>query len=63
MPLTEERTAQILMEEISERRPATPDRGEEERTYREGIRRDVRMLKAAGVEIVIPTTQPDPLAP
>ena len=59
--LTEERAAQILMEEVVGRRPATPDRDLHQAEYRKGIRRDVRMLKKAGVEVVIPSTQPDPL--
>ena len=57
--LTEERAAEILMEEVVTARPLTEDRSEEERTYRRSIRRDVRMLQTAGIEVVVPTAQPD----
>jgi hypothetical protein len=41
------------------KRPPTPDRDPEEREYRKDIRRGVRKLKKAGVEVEVPTTQPD----
>ncbi len=60
MALTEERSITILMEETVRRRPLTPDTSEEEREYRLAIREDIRMMRAAGVEVVVPSTQPDP---
>ncbi len=59
MPLTEERRATILMEETITRRPTTLDRTDEEREYRRVVRRQVKTLKENGIEVVVPTTQPD----
>ncbi len=59
MPVTEERRATILMEETVDRRPSTLDRTDEEREHRRVVRRQVRRLKANGIEVVIPTTPPD----
>ncbi len=58
MPLTEERMIRIQLEETrgSNR---TPDREEEERDFRRGVAADISKMRKAGVEIVVPNTQPD----
>ena len=58
MPLTEDRVIRILLEETrgSNR---TPDADEEEREYRRVVARDIAKMEGSGVEIQIPTTQPD----
>ena len=57
--LGNERAEQIIMEETVETRSRTPDRTESEKRYRRAIREDVRRIKEAGREVVIPTDQPD----
>ena len=37
----------------------TPDMDEDERQFREGIAKDIAMMKKAGIEIAFPSTQPD----
>ncbi len=61
MPLTEERMDQIQLEETMgpRRRPPTPDLDPEERDFRRRIRRDIKMMLRAGIEIVVPNSQPD----
>ncbi len=56
---TEERQAEIQMEEAIENRPRTPDRDDDERSYRKGIRRDAKRLKAAGIEMIVPSEWPE----
>ncbi len=58
MPLTEERMDRIQLEE-TRNMDRTPDADDEERQFREGIAKDIAMMKKAGVEIAFPGTQPD----
>ncbi len=58
MPLTEERMDRIQIEE-TRGRDRTPDMDEDERQVRAGIAKDIAMMKKAGVEVVVPNTQPD----
>ena len=59
MPLTEERQEQIQMEETVSRREKTPDRSDEEWDFRRQIRRQIKKMKAAGIEVVMPNMDPD----
>lgn len=47
------------MEETISRRKKTSDRSDEERDFRKQIRRQIRKMKAAGVEVVLPNVDPD----
>ncbi len=63
MAISEERINQILMEEtIPRRKPRKKDSPEEEK-FRRLVRRDVRRMKRAGVEVVVPSLQPNPDEP
>ena len=63
MAISEERMNQILMEEtIPRRKPRKKDSPEEEK-FRRLVRRDVRRMKRAGVEVVVPSLQPNPDEP
>ncbi len=59
MPLTNKRAETIIQEETLKRKPRSADASEEERVYRQRLREDVRQLRAAGIEIVIPADNPD----
>lgn len=60
MPLTtEERRAEIMMEETVSTRPRTPDRDDEEREYRAGVRGSIKRILAAGWEVIIPNELPE----
>ncbi len=58
MPLTEERMDRIQLEETRNMN-RTPDADEEERSFRRDVARDIEKMRKAGVEIVVPNTQPD----
>ncbi len=58
MPLTEERMDRIQLEE-TRNMDRTPDADDEERQFREGIAKDIAMVKRAGIEISFPQVQPD----
>ena len=58
MPLTEERMDRIQIEE-TRNMDRTPDRDEDERQFREGIAKDIAMMKKAGVELAFEKVQPD----
>ena len=60
MAISEERINQILMEETIPRRKQRRKDTPEEARYRKRVGRDFRRMKKAGLEIVIPTLQPDP---
>ncbi len=61
--MSNERAARIVQEETLKRKPRSADATEEEQEYRRRIRQDIRQLRAAGIEIVIPSDQPDPGEP
>ena len=61
--LSNERAAQILMEETVEARTRTTDRTDSEIRYRRAIRIEVKEMKEKGIELVVPTDQPDPTEP
>ncbi len=48
MPLTEERMDRIQLEE-TRNMDRTPDMDEDERQFREGIAKDIAMMKKAGI--------------
>ena len=58
MPLTEERMDRIQLEE-TRNMDRTPDMDEDERQFREGIAKDIAMMKKAGIEIAFPSVQRD----
>ena len=58
MPLTEERMTRIQLEETRDMN-RTPDADEDEREFRQSIAESIAMMKEAGVEVVVPNTQPD----
>ncbi len=60
MPLTNKRAETIIMEETVRHRPRTTDMDDEEREYRKSVREDIRKLRGAGIEVVIPADNPDP---
>jgi hypothetical protein len=57
--IDEERQRQILIEVTIPRATKTRDRNAEEREFRRLLKRDVRRLKRAGVEVVVPNVEPD----
>ena len=59
MPLTNKRAETIIMEETLKRKPRSADTSEEERVYRRRLREDIRQLRAADIEVVIPADNPD----
>lgn len=59
MAVPEARRNQILMEETVSRRAVTRDETMEEEEFRRIIRRQVRRMKRAGVQVVIPNVEPD----
>ncbi len=61
--LSNERAAQITMEETLEAGARTPDRTESETRYRRAIRDEVGEMKEKGWEVVIPADQPDVTEP
>lgn len=59
MPITEERANEILQEEAVRKRSRTPDGDQDEAAFRKRIRRQVRRMKAANVEVVVPSLHPE----
>ena len=58
MAVSMERAAQIQMEETIGRRKRTPDKTDEERELRRLLARDIRKLRRAGLEVVVPNEEP-----
>lgn len=60
LAISERRANEILMEETIPRRESERADTPEEDRYRKSLRTDVRRLKRAGAEVVVPTEDPDP---
>ncbi len=60
LPVVDADLGLILMEETIPRRKQRRKDTPEEARYRKSVRTDIRRMKKAGPEVVIPTLQPDP---
>ena len=60
MALTEKREDQIILEESLDNKVRTKDKTAAEKEFRGIIRRDVKKMKAAGLEVVMPLREPGP---
>ena len=63
MALRPGRAQEILLEETVEKLPRTRDEDPEEKKFRKVLREQVRGLKAAGIEVVIPAEIEVPVLP
>ncbi len=63
MAMRQGRAQEILLEETIEKLPRTRDEDPEEKKFRKVLREQVRGLKAAGIEVVIPAEIEVPVLP
>ena len=63
MAIDEDRLNEIQMEETIPRRKRRRKDSKEEAEFRRLVRRDIRRMKRAGVEVVVPSLQPNPDEP